>query len=120
MSPTTSKRRTGSSERKRRVRFTQQERTRLAVKGRASSRRALAGVASIGTPDTILRGVGIHEVERHSVPPKPNKRSQCVLQDSGHLASAEFRDSTGSSTPRLPLAHPDRVVDLTFGGSRAT
>ncbi len=37
-----------------RIRFTDDERRRLAVKGKALGRRALRAVASIVTPDTIL------------------------------------------------------------------
>ncbi|UCC32737.1 MAG: hypothetical protein JSU86_10720 [Phycisphaerales bacterium] len=39
---------------RRRIRFTDQERTRLAVKGKALGRKVLREVASIVTPDTIL------------------------------------------------------------------
>src|SRR5882762_9099838 len=38
-----------------RVRLTNDQRRRLAVKGKALGRRRLAGVAGIVTPDTILR-----------------------------------------------------------------
>ena len=38
-----------------RIRFTDDERRRLAVKGKALGRRVLRDVASIVTPDTILR-----------------------------------------------------------------
>src|SRR3954467_12398298 len=39
----------------RRLRFTDDQRRRLAVKGRAVGRRRLGGFAGLGTPDTILR-----------------------------------------------------------------
>lgn len=39
----------------RRIRFTDAQRRRLAVKGKALGRRILGGVAGIVTPDTILR-----------------------------------------------------------------
>ena len=40
---------------KRRLRLTDNQRRRLAAKGRALGRKALAGVAGIVTSDTILR-----------------------------------------------------------------
>ena len=55
---TTCSRRTGSSARRtrpRRLRLTDDQRRRLAVKGKVLGRRRLADVAGIVTPDTILR-----------------------------------------------------------------
>jgi len=44
-----------SKPRGRRIRFTDDERRRLAVKGKALGRKVLREVGSIVTPDTILR-----------------------------------------------------------------